>query len=100
LIIAGCATTRSIADIQRYPGRFHDDRIAIRGVVTNSWSLPFMPVQVYRVSDGSGEMTVVANEGWVPSRGAHVKVKGRLSEFGSFGGRTLGLHLRQDDLDY
>jgi hypothetical protein len=44
-------------------------------------------------------MTVVASEGRVPSRGARVKVTGRLGEFGSFGGRTIGLHLRQDDLD-
>lgn len=100
LLATGCATSRSIAEIQRYPGRFHDDRVAIHGVVTNSWSLPFMPLWAYRVNDGSGEMTVIADDGWAPSRGAHVKVRGRLSEFGTFGGRTLGLHLRQDDLDY
>ena len=81
-------------------GRFDDDRVTIRGVVTTSWSLPFMPVRMYRVDDGSGEMTVIAGEGRVPSRGARVKVRGRVSEFGSFGGRPLGLHLRQEDLDY
>ena len=100
-VATGCATTRSISEIQRYPGRFHDDRVTIHGVVTTSWSVPLMPVHVYRVADGSGEMTVIASDGGrVPSRGARVKVRGRLSEFGTFGGRPLGLHLREDDVDY
>jgi hypothetical protein len=58
-----------------------------------------VPLRFYRVDDGTGEMTVIANEGRVPARGARVKVRGRVSEIGSFGGRSVGLHLRQEDVD-
>jgi hypothetical protein len=97
--LAGCASTRSIAEIQQYPGRFDDDRVTVRGVVTTSWSVPLVPVRFYRVDDGTGEMTVIASQGRVPARGARVKVRGRVGEVASIGGRTVGLHLRQEDLD-
>jgi hypothetical protein len=50
------------------------------------------------VDDGSGEITVLARSSRVPPRtGARVKVKGQVNELGVFGGRSIGLHLQEDD---
>jgi hypothetical protein len=43
---------------------------------------------------------VIANDGRVPARGAHVRVKGKVGEVATFGGQSLGLHIRQRDLDF
>ena len=60
---------------------------------------PFVPVQYYKISDGTGEMTVIANDArGVPRTGAHVRVKGRVAEVASFGNRSFGLHLRQESI--
>jgi hypothetical protein len=33
----------------------------------------------------------------VPRAGSRVRVKGQVSELGVFGGRSIGLHLQEDD---
>ena len=40
----------------------------------------------------------MAQDGRVPAKGAHVSVKGRVNEFATFGGHSLGLHLRQEHI--
>lgn len=99
-LVSGCALgTRSIADIQHYPGRYADRSVSIEGTVTSSFGGSFMPVQYYKVDDGTGEITVVANDSrGVPRKGARVKVKGHVQEVASLGNRSFGLHLRQEDL--
>ena len=62
--------------------------------------MPLVPVKVYKDSDGTGEMTVVANNGRVPTKGAHVRVKGRVNDVATLGGQALGLHLEQRDVDF
>lgn len=99
-LTAGCAlNTRSIADIQHHPGRYYDRTVTIEGTVTSSFGGPFLPVRFYKVDDGTGEMTVVANDSrGVPRTGARVRVKGHVQEFASIGRRSFGLHLRQEDV--
>lgn len=99
-VTGGCALgARSIADIQQYPGRFEHRRVSIEGTVTSSFGGPLVPVQFYRISDGTGELTVVSNDPrGVPRRGAHVRVRGRVEELASFGSRSFGLHLRQESV--
>jgi hypothetical protein len=43
---------------------------------------------------------VVTDDDRIPSKGARVRVTGKVSEFAVFGGRSIGLHLRERDLDY
>jgi hypothetical protein len=74
--------------------------VAIDGVVTSSWGIPLMPLRLYKIDDGTGELTVVSQGGRVPTRGAHVRVKGRVSEVATFGGQSIGLHLQQRDIDF
>jgi hypothetical protein len=99
--VSGCALgTRNIAEIQSHPGRYYDRSVSIEGTVTSSFGGPFIPVQFYKVDDGTGEITVVANDPrGVPRSGARVRVKGRVGEVASFGRQSFGLHLRQQDVD-
>jgi hypothetical protein len=100
-LLSGCALTvrrPSVAELQYNPARYYDRNVAIEGVVTSSWGVPLMPVRLYRVNDGTGEMTVVSQGGRVPTRGARVQVRGRVSELATFGGRPIGLHLQERDV--
>ena len=100
-VLAGCATARpNIAELKFNPGRYHNDSVRVDGVVTSSWGVPLVPFKLYKVDDGTGEVTVVSQDGRAPSKGARVSVKGRVSEFATFGGQSLGLHLRQEDLKF
>ena len=35
-----------------------------------------------------------------PTNGAHVRVTGRVSDVATFGGSSVGLHIRETDLDF
>jgi hypothetical protein len=102
LLAASCgARSVRIAEIRDHPGRFDDKTIRVTGVVTSSWGLPLVPFQFYNVDDGSGEITVLSRSGrFVPSKGARIQVKGRLNQIGSFGSRTVGLHIEERDRDW
>jgi hypothetical protein len=103
VMLTGCALTvrrPSVAELKYNPGRYHDKTVAIDGVVTSAWGVPLVPFRLYKVNDGTGEVTVVSQGGRVPTKGAHVRVKGRVNELATFGGQALGLHIQQTDLDF
>jgi hypothetical protein len=101
-LLGGCALSShpKIADLKYNPGRYQNHSVTVDGVVTSSWGVPLMPLKLYKVDDGTGEVTVVANNGRVPTKGARVKVKGRVNEFATFGGQSLGLHLQQEKISF
>ena len=101
LAAASCAArAANIAEVKFNPGRYVDRTISVEGVVTESWGIPMVPYKLYKIDDGTGEITVVSNDDRVPSKGARVRVKGEVQNVATFGGRALGLHLRQRDLDF
>lgn len=102
LASAGACAARSanIGDVRINPGRYIDRSVSIEGVVTESWGIPLVPYKLYKVDDGTGEITVLSNDDRIPSKGARVRVRGKLEDIATLGGRTLGLHLRQEDLDF
>jgi hypothetical protein len=87
-----------IAELQRHPGRYQDRTVSISGVVTSSWGLPMVPFRLYKVDDGTGEVTVVSQSTRMPARGERVRVKGRVDDVAMLGGRALGLHLKEEAL--
>jgi hypothetical protein len=100
-ILAGCASARpSIAELKYNPGRYHDRTVTVRGVVTSSWGLPLLPYRVYKIDDGTGEVTVVSQDRRVPTTGARVTVKGRVGEIATLGWRPIGLHIQQRDVRF
>ena len=99
--LSGCALhSPSIADLKYNPGRYQNKTVSIDGVVTSSWGVPLVPFKLYKLDDGTGEVTVIAQDGRTPSKGAHVKVKGRVNEMATLGGRAVGLHLEQRDISF
>ena len=100
IVTAACASGASVGQLKTNPGRYVDKNVTVRGTVTSSWGIPLVPFKMFQVDDGTGEILVVSDENRVPSRGARVKVTGKVSEFATFGGRSIGLHLRASDLDY
>jgi hypothetical protein len=97
-LITGCAARGvRIAELKDQPDKYDDKRISVTGVVTSSWGIPLVPFQLYSVDDGTGEITVISNSGRSPSKGARVEVKGKVNEIGVFGGRSIGLHIQEDD---
>lgn len=97
---AGCALrSPKIGELRTNPGRYYNKTVSVEGVVTSSWGVPLLPYRLYKIDDGSGELTVVAQGGRIPTKGARVRVKGRVNELATFGGTALGLHLQQQKLD-
>lgn len=100
LIAAGCgARGVRIAELKDRPDKYDDKRVSVTGVVTSSFGVPLVPFQVYNVDDGSGEITVVSRASRSPVKGSRVRVKGRVGEVAVFGGRSIGLHITEDDRD-
>jgi hypothetical protein len=101
LAVSACAArAANIGEVKVNPGRFVDRSITVTGVVTESWGIPLVPYKLYKVDDGTGEITVLSTDERTPSKGARVRVRGKIEDVATLGGRTLGLHLRQDDLDF
>jgi hypothetical protein len=102
-MLSGCALAvrrPSVAELKYNPGRYENKTVSIDGVVTSSWGVPLVPLKFYRVDDGTGEVTVISQSGRVPTRGAHVRVKGKVDDVATLGGQSIGLHIRQTDLDF
>jgi hypothetical protein len=88
-----------ISDLQQHPGRYEDRTVVVNGVVTDSWGVPLVPFKFYRVDDGTGQIAVLSDSLRMPGKGERVRVKGRVGNVAVLGGRSLGLHLREEDLD-
>lgn len=97
---ACAARSANVAEVKFNPGRYVDRSVSIEGVVTESWGIPLVPYKLYKVDDGTGEITVISKDDRVPSKGARVRVRGEVKEVATFGGRSIGLHLEQQDLDF
>jgi hypothetical protein len=100
--LAGCAlsTHPRIADLKYNPGRYANHTVTIDGVVTSSWGVPLVPFKLYKVDDGTGEVTVLSQDSRIPSRGARVRVKGRVEDVATLGGQAVGLHIRAQDVKF
>jgi hypothetical protein len=100
LSACGMNTHPRIADIKYNPGRYQNHSITVNGVVTSSWGVPLMPVKLYKVNDGTGEVTIISNHGTVPTKGARVSVKGRVNDVATVGGQAVGLHLEEEKVHF
>ena len=100
VVVSGCAALHSpsISELQRQPGRYQAHSVSLSGVVTSSWGLPLVPFRMYKVDDGTGEVTVLSQGTRTPARGERVRVRGRVNEVAVVGGQALGLHLREESL--
>ena len=88
----------TVADLRDNPGRYQRRTVSIDGVVTSSFNIPLVPFKMYKVDDGTGEVTVLSQNGRTPTRGARVRVKGQVDDVAVFGGQAVGLHLTEQSL--
>jgi hypothetical protein len=103
LFVGGCALVvrhPSVAELRYNPGRYYDRTVAVEGVVTSSWGIPLVPFQMYKVDDGTGEVTVLSQHGRTPPRGSRVRVRGKVEDMAVLGGRSIGLHIREEHVDF
>jgi hypothetical protein len=99
VLLAGCAArVPHIDDLRSNPGRYYDRTVSLEGIVTSSWSVPLVPLKVYRIDDGTGELTVVSHNSRTPTRGARVRVTGKVGEVAVLGGQSVGLHVQEHRL--
>ena len=103
IFTAACPQQRSIAEIERNPGRYADKEVAIIGVVKDSYglSVPGTPIRggVYKIDDGTGSIWVVT-EDTVPGKGAEIGIKGRVGNGVSWKGKNYGLGLYETGRRY
>ena len=100
-VTSGCALSLrspNIVDIKNHPSRYQDKTVSVNGVVTSSFGVPLVPFRFYKVDDGTGEISVLSQSSRMPGTGEHVRVKGKVQDVAVFGGRALGLHIREEDL--
>jgi len=102
-IAAGCPQRRSIADIERNPGRYANKEVAIVGVVRDSYgvSVPGTPIRggAYKIDDGTGSIWVIT-EDTVPGKGAEIGIKGRVGTGVSWSGKNYGLGIYETGRRY
>ena len=57
-LVSGCALNNpNISELKSNPGRYYDRTVSIDGVVTDSWGTSVLPFRMYRIDDGTGEVT-------------------------------------------
>lgn len=104
LLTTGCPEHRSIADIERSPGRYQDKEVIITGRVVDSYGISLPGTRLgggaYKVDDGTGSIWVLVTDGSVPSKGAEVGVQGRVSSGISWKGRNYGLGMYEEKRRY
>src|SRR5262245_41438995 len=78
--LLSCERTK-IGDILADPGSFNNKQVAVAGEVTQSFGASFgsFGQGAYEISDGTGKLWVYSEGRGVPSKGAHVGVKGRIA---------------------
>ena len=100
VLVAGCAGRVRIAELRDQPGKYSDKTVSVNGVVTTSFGVPAV-FQLYQIDDGSGQIYVLSRSGRSsPTKGSRVNVKGRVQEFGTFGGQAVGLHIQEQDRNF
>jgi len=88
-VLGGCAGTVRIGTLLDDPSQFDGDRVRVDGEVTGSFGVPVVG-GAYRISDGTGTLTVVSEEG-VPRSGAQVSVEGTFRSVYMLGSQSLSV---------
>jgi RecJ-like exonuclease len=94
VMLASCEREK-ISDIKADPGRFQGKTVNIAGEVTQS--IGALGKGVYQISDGTGSLWVYSDTFGVPSRGAHVGVRGSVIPTFTFLGINYATVLRESD---
>src|ERR671916_1600491 len=93
LALSGTALAKkTVNQIKADPSRYHDKKISIVGVVTDSYGV--LGNGAYEIDDGTGRMWIIADRA-VPAKGARVEAKGRVMTGFVYRGNNMGTVLRE-----
>lgn len=95
-LVSCAARSVTINELKADPGRYQDKSVSVSGTVTTSLGAAIVPVGLYTIEDGTGNISVLSQERGTPSKGARVRVKGKVSQVASVGSRSIGLHIREE----
>lgn len=95
LVLAGCPTHTTIADVNRDPGHFAGKDVTIAGRVSDSFGA--LGSGVFEIDDGTGRMWVYSQKYGVPDNGTNVSVKGRIDQGFTFAGRSFAVILKETE---
>jgi hypothetical protein len=104
IIATGCPAHKSIAEINRNPGKYNGKGVTVVGRVKTAYgaSIPGSKVGagIYEVDDGTGTIWVVADAKGVPAKGTEVAVSGTVGNGVNWGGRNYGLGIHEQHRHY
>ena len=104
ILATGCPERKSIADIERNPGKYQGKEIAVAGRVTDSYGVSIPGTRIgggaYKIDDGTGAIWVVVADGNVPQRGSEIGIKGTLQNGVNWKGKNYGLGIYEKDRRY
>jgi hypothetical protein len=96
--LVSCERTK-ISDITADPGSFSGKNVNIAGEVTQSVgaAIGSFGAGAYEIDDGTGKLWVFSQNRGVPTKGAHIGVKGKVSQSVTILGRNFATILTESD---
>ena len=103
VLVAEAGGRKSIADLEKNPAKYTNKTVKIQGVVRDAdgVNIPILGIRggCYKIDDGTGSIWVCTEKG-VPTKGAELKVKGKLQSGITVNGRNYGLVIIEKDRDF
>lgn len=97
-LLAGCdylpVGFTEIGKIEANPTAFEGKEVKIRGEVTGTARIPFLDARMYTLSDGTGEIIVLALKD-LPPRGEKVAIAGKVESTVIVGGESFGVRIKE-----
>lgn len=98
LLLSGCDYLpfgqTQLKELVAAPAQFEGKEVRIRGKVKDVTRIPLINLSMYIVDDGSGEITVMAQDK-LPALGETVNVRGVVESAAIIGGQSIGLRIKE-----
>lgn len=98
LLLSGCDYLpfgqTQVREIVATPAQFEGKEVRIRGKVKDVTKIPLINLSMYIVDDGSGEITVMAQDK-LPAMDETVNVRGVVESAAILGGQSIGLRIKE-----
>jgi len=98
-VMAGCDYApwgyTDIGEITKAPAGFEGRQIKIKGTVTDTLKVPLTNVKVYKLKDGTGEISIFASSD-LPAQNGTVAVKGKVANAVAIGGVAMGTYFTEE----
>ena len=92
---AACSSTVPIQRIAAEPARFNEQRVVVKGRVTQTYALPMIGQSLVQIEDGTGELWVKPR-GRVPFEGQEIEVAGKLKIGMTLANRNFGVVIYEE----